>query len=354
MDLSLTPDKNSAYPRFSAHSRSLLALLFSNPRERKRKLRKITSTTADVKERSPVAKGNNAPWSQPSSPKQSALDSKVAAWDAYQHVGITTGDVPSVTAGSSPGRITSSNSHLAPPTSVLRETDRVTLYTNITSSVPLPQRPESRSYDESPGASSFLGRSEYLGGEVPINENRAKSYPAVASESLTEEDIRILQLQHAFDLSPRAVREGLIDAFMKRCAPWMPIVERSWLAEGHGNQSSLLLLQAVFLAGSRVSSAPAVAAYASPNEFYRRAKALFWSGYEKNPVTMITAVLVMHWYNPEGPEHISLNTSGFWNRIGVGLAFQIGLHKEPPPGRNAALRRRLWWTLYQVMGGLAP
>ncbi|EEH04686.1 fungal specific transcription factor domain-containing protein [Histoplasma capsulatum G186AR] len=291
-------------------------------------------------------KGNNDPWSQPSSPKQSALDSKVAAWDAYQHVSTTTGNGPSVTAGSSPGRVTPSNSHLAPPTSVLRETDRATLYTNTTSSVPLPQLHESRSYDESPGASSFLGRSEYLRGEVPINENRAKSYPAVASESLTEEDIRILQLQHAFDLPPRAVREGLIDAFMKRCAPWMPIVERSWLAEGHGNQPSLLLLQAVFLAGSRVSSAPAVAAYASPNEFYRRAKALFWSGYEKNPVTMITAVLVMHWYNPEGPEHISLNTSGFWNRIGVGLAFQIGLHKEPPPGRNAALRRRLWWTLY--------
>lgn len=298
-----------------------------------------------MKEGTPLVNGNHD-MSQPPSPKQSTWDSRVTGWNAPRRASIAARAPPSVAAESSPGQIITPNPHLAPPMSALRETDRAALYTNTTSNIPLPHRQESHSYDDSPGTSSFLGRSEYLGGEVPINEDQAKSYPAVATESLTEEDIRILQLQHAFELPPRPVREGLIDAFMKRCAPWMPIVERSWLAERHGNQPSLLLLQAVFLAGSRVSSAPAVAAYASPNEFYRRAKALFWSGYEKNTITVITAVLVMHWYNPEGPEHISLNTSGFWNRIGVGLAYQIGLHKEPPPGRNAALRRRLWWTLF--------
>ncbi|EQL30312.1 hypothetical protein BDFG_07192 [Blastomyces dermatitidis ATCC 26199] len=310
-----------------------------SPRERKRKRREVTTTK--VKEGSPIANGSHD-MSQPSSPKQPAWDSKVTGWNASRRVSIITGAPPSEAAEPSLSQIPP-NPGFSAPTTILREPDKATLYTNTTSSVPLPHV---HSYDESPSASSFLGRSEYLGGEVPINEDQAKSYPAVATESLTEEDIRVLQLQHAFDLPPRAVREGLIDTFMKRCAPWMPIVERSWLTERYGNQPSLLLLQAVFLAGSRVSSAPAVAAYASPNEFYRRAKALFWSGYEKNTITVITAVLVMHWYNPEGPEHISLNTSGFWNRIGVGLAYQIGLHKEPPPGRNAALRRRLWWTLY--------
>lgn len=180
-----------------------------------------------------------------------------------------------------------------------------------------------------------------------MNEDKAKSYPAMSTESLTTEDAHILHLQHAFELPPRSVREGLIDTFMKRCSPWMPIVEKSWLMErGNSNHTSILLLQAIFLAASRVSSAPAVTAYASSNEFYRRAKALFWSGYEKNTITTITAVCILHWYNPEGPEHVSINTSGFWNRIGVGLAYQIGLHKEPPPGRQAPLRRRLWWTLF--------
>ncbi|OAX78986.1 hypothetical protein ACJ72_06702 [Emergomyces africanus] len=315
----------------------------SRPRERKRKRRKIA--IAEPKEGTPVSRGNHDS-SQPSSPKQSTWDSRMVGRKAPRRASIASEALPSVAGESPPGHIVAPNHHLVQPTSALRETGRAAQYGSTTPSIPLPHRQESQSYDENPGTSSFLGRSEYLGGEVPINEDQAKSYPAVATESLTEEDIRILQLQHAFDLPPRAVREGLIDAFMKRCAPWMPIVERSWLAERHGNQPSLLLLQAVFLAGSRVSSAPAVAAYASPNEFYRRAKALFWSGYEKNTITVITAVLVMHWFNNEGPEHISLNTSGFWNRIGVGLAYQIGLHKEPPPGRNAALRRRLWWTLF--------
>ena len=205
---------------------------------------------------------------------------------------------------------------------------------------------EVRPYEPSPGHSSFLGRSEYMGGDIPTNEDQAKLYPVGATERLSDEDIRILQMQHAFDLPPRAVREGLIDTFMKRCSPWMPIIERSWLVERHGNQPSILLLQAVFLAASRVSSAPAVAEYASSNDFYRRAKALFWSGYEKNTITVITAVCILHWYNPEGPEHVSINTSGFWNRVGIGLAYQIGLHKEPLQGRDAPLRRRLWWTLF--------
>ncbi|OJD14069.1 hypothetical protein AJ78_05546 [Emergomyces pasteurianus Ep9510] len=337
-----------AYP-FQTHKIQIIwlvescLLIASRPRERKRKRRKIATT--ELKEGTPVTQGHNDT-SQPSSPKQSAWDSRVAGRKAPRRASIASGAPLSAAGESSPGHIVTPNHHPALPTSALRETNRAPLYTNTTPSISLPPQQESHSYDGSPGTSSFLGRSEYLGGEVPINEDQAKSYPAVATESLTEEDIRILQLQHAFDLPPRAVREGLIDAFMKRCAPWMPIVERSWLAERHGNQPSVLLLQAVFLAGSRVSSAPAVAAYASPNEFYRRAKALFWSGYEKNTITVITAVLVMHWFNPEGPEHISLNTSGFWNRIGVGLAYQIGLHKEPPPGRNAALRRRLWWTLF--------
>lgn len=251
----------------------------------------------------------------------------------------------------------SGHTNRTPSTSVAahESSDGSSLYPNVagagagaaTTSMPGFARPshptqESRPYGPSTPNSTFLGRSEY----IPFNEDRAKGYPAVATESLTEDDLRILHLQHAFDLPPRAVREGLIDTFMKRCSPWMPIVERSWLTERNGNQPSILLLQAVFLAASRVSSAPAVTAYASSNEFYRRARALFWSGYEKNTITVITAVCILHWYNPEGPEHVSINTSGFWNRIGVGLAYQIGLHKEPPPGREAPLRRRLWWTLY--------
>ncbi|WEW59620.1 hypothetical protein PRK78_005098 [Emydomyces testavorans] len=279
-------------------------------------------------------------------PRRSNWDSVLLHWD--QHRSAAAEGHPSAPSESSAGAGTSAQNQ-TPPTSTAHESDGSSFYPNT---APLgfarPSQPsqESRPYRPGTPNSTFLGRSEHIRGEVPFNEDRAGSYPAVVTESLTEEDLRILHLQHAFDLPPRAVRESLIDTFMKRCSPWMPIVERSWLTESNGHQPSILLLQAVFLAASRVSSAPAVTAYASSNEFYRRAKALFWSGYEKNTITVITAVCILHWYNPEGPEHVSINTSGFWNRIGVGLAYQIGLHREPPLGREGPLRRRLWWTLY--------
>ncbi|CAI7627314.1 unnamed protein product [Penicillium glandicola] len=191
-----------------------------------------------------------------------------------------------------------------------------------------------------------MARSRYFDDAVEINEDQARSYPEGDADGPTEDDIQLLRLQGAFDLPPRAIREGLINTFMERCSPWMPIIERSWLEESGSQKPSILLLQSIFVAASRVTSAPAVTAYASLHQFYRRAKALFWSGYERNPVTVVAAVCILHWYNPEGPEHVSTNTSGFWRYVGVGLAHQIGLHKEPTNKRDAALRRRLWWTLF--------
>ncbi|KAK2871753.1 hypothetical protein FQN49_002865 [Arthroderma sp. PD_2] len=321
------------------------------PRERKRKRRKVA--TDNTKEEPDSTSTDQLGVPSLLTPSRSQWETGYPGWESRRSI-LADGH-PSGTSESSggPGSTAPNNNNNTSQTpatsSALQDADGNTLYSqNTSSSVPVrPQQLEAGPHEPASGGSTtFLGRSEYIRGEIPINEDRAKAYPAVATESLTEEDIQILQLQHAFDLPPRAVREGLIDTFMKRCAPWMPIVERSWLMERRDSQPSILLLQAVFLAASRVSSAPAVTAYASSNEFYRRAKALFWSGYEKNTITVITAVCILHWYNPEGPEHVSINTSGFWNRIGVGLAYQIGLHKEPPAGREAPLRRRLWWTLY--------
>jgi hypothetical protein len=190
---------------------------------------------------------------------------------------------------------------------------------------------------------SYVGRSEYLGGDVPFNEDMADACPKSPDSRLSETDLEILRLQSAFDLPPRSIRTGLIDAFMAFCAPWTPIVDRCWLEEKDGKQPSIFLLQAFFLAGSRVSSAPLV--YASCEDFYRRGKALFFCGYEKDTIISIVAVCLLHWWHPNGPEQVSTDTSGFWVRIGVSMAHQIGLHKEPPRGKNRMLRRRLWWSL---------
>lgn len=195
---------------------------------------------------------------------------------------------------------------------------------------------------------SYVGHGEYLGGQVPLPETEDAGNghrdPSSRENDIEDIDLQFLQLRKALDLPSRPTRDSLVDAFMERCHPWMPIVERRWLEDFNGQRRpSLLLLQAVFLAGSRVTSSPLM--YTSSSQFYERARALFFQGHEKNTTLAIVAVCLLQWWNPTGPEKFSTNTSGFWVRIGTELAYQVGLHKEPSEGPFRSFRRRLWWTL---------
>lgn len=196
---------------------------------------------------------------------------------------------------------------------------------------------------QSPSHLGYLGRSEYLGlGPLRLNElkdvRQSPSFSRVSKEGMT-----VLEVHRAFDLAPLPVRRSLMDSFYTYCAPWMPIVESSFLRESGSKKPSILLLQSIFLAGSRVASASHVSA--SSATYYRRAKALFFTNYEKNPIIKIAAACLLNWWNPSGPEEISLDGSSFWIRVAVSLAYQIGLHKEPRDKTNASYRRRLWWSL---------
>lgn len=220
----------------------------------------------------------------------------------------------------------------------------------LNSKIPPPNgvtEPESGNYASrkvaSPG--SYLGRAEYVSGTVPIDEEDAKQYSAGHETSLPELDQKFLTDLHAFNLPARSVNDSLVAHFMERCYPWMPIVDPSDFRKTDKFEPSMLLLQAVLVAGSRVSMAPN--AQVSGQNFYRRAKALFYLGHEKDPLTMVRSICILQWWNPSGPEHVSMDASSFWHHMGVALAHQIGLHREPNPKLpDAKLRRRLWWTLF--------
>lgn len=198
---------------------------------------------------------------------------------------------------------------------------------------------------------SYVGRSHYLAHDLPIDESSARAYHG--SKEPSETELKTLQLWSCCLIPPKAVRQSLIDTFMQKCYPWTPVLFPDDITNDRlGKQPSLLLNQALFLAASRVSSAPGVAAFASSEQFYQRAKVLFWLCQEKNPLAVIAATVMLQWYNPDGPEHVSFDTSRFWLQIGVGLAHQVGLHKEPTPGADYLARRRLWWSLVVSASGL--
>lgn len=200
-------------------------------------------------------------------------------------------------------------------------------------------------HDEPPiKQESYRGRSEYLGGSVPFDENMVKPgrETTYTNPKASATDLQMLRDQNAFELPPASVQKELMASFNTHCAPWTPVVDPKWLDDSA--PPSMLLLQAIFLAGSRVSKAHLD--YGSSEVFYRRAKLLFFFGGCDDPLISIVAACLLHWYNPVGPEDVSTDTSGFWIRTAGAMAFQIGLHKEPPLNSgDRGLRRRLWWSL---------
>lgn len=199
-------------------------------------------------------------------------------------------------------------------------------------------------HDPGTGSTTYIGRSHYEG-NGPIDEATARSYTQSRQKDLSDIERKTLELWNVYSLPPRPVHESLVEAFTEYCSPWMPVLEPDDMQTPASRDNSLLLAQAVFLAASRVTSSSSVQAFSTPADFYQRAKALYWVGHEKNPLTVIKATTMLHWYTPDGPAFVSYDTSEYWLRIGVGLAHQIGLHREPPHGPKRAIRRRVWWTL---------
>jgi hypothetical protein len=199
-------------------------------------------------------------------------------------------------------------------------------------------------HDPGTGSSTYIGRSHYEG-DAPVDETTARAYTVSRQTELSELEQKTLELWNVYALPPRAVHESLVEAFTEYCYPWMPVLEPNDLSPRDASNASLLLSQAVYLAASRVSSSTSVQAFSSSAEFYQRAKALYWVGHEKTPLTVIKAITMLHWFTPDGPAHVSYDTSEYWLKIGVGLAYQIGLHREPPAGPKRVIRRRMWWTL---------
>ena len=122
-------------------------------------------------------------------------------------------------------------------------------------------------------------------------------------------EIDILHQRGAFLLPPRPLCNELISSFFKWVAPVVPVINQSRFMQRYHddkNPPSLLLLQAMLLAGSRVCTNPQLmdangSTTPAAMTFYKRAKALYDANYEDDRVTIVQALVLMGWYW-EGPE----------------------------------------------------
>ena len=126
---------------------------------------------------------------------------------------------------------------------------------------------------------------------------------------MDETELEILHQRGAFLLPPRGLCDELVAAYFRWVAPVVPVISRSRFMRRYRdpkNPPSLLLLQAILLAGSRVCTNPQLmdphgSTTPAAVTFYKRAKALYDANYEEDRVTIVQALVLMGWYW-EGPE----------------------------------------------------
>ncbi|KAJ5860698.1 Transcription factor [Penicillium soppii] len=169
-------------------------------------------------------------------------------------------------------------------------------------------------------------------------------------------EIDILHQRGAFLLPPKPLCDELVEAYFKWVAPVVPIINKSRFMRHYRdpkNPPSLLLLQAILLAGSRVCTNPQLmdangSTTPAAMTFYKRAKALYDANYEDDRVTIVQALVLLGWYW-EGPEDVTKNVF-YWTRVAMVVAQGSGMHRSVEMSQlnkpDKRLWKRIWWTLF--------
>jgi len=210
------------------------------------------------------------------------------------------------------------------------------------------------------GRVSYLGESSNL--SVLTSDNRDDdavhfSLPdeirgtSARQTELDKVEVDILEKRGAFMLPPRDLCDELVEAFFQWVWPVVPVVNKTAFMKRYRlakNPPSLLLLQAILLAGTRVCNnqqllgTDGTTTHAAMN-FYTRAKALYDANYEDDRVTIIQSLILMGWYweGPEGMCAVSTSLAAhshnisdvtknvfYWTRVAIIIAQGSGMHRR--------------------------
>lgn len=159
----------------------------------------------------------------------------------------------------------------------------------------------------------------------------------------------------AFQLPPKAVVDELLEAYFRQINPGFSVVDeqifvQQYRARDPSNPPSLLLLQAILVAGAHVLyHGDADKRISCKSAFFRRAKSLLDAGFERNRDTIVQAALLLTWHT-DGLEDVTAN-AWFWLGVAVRTAMGLGMHRDADGStlvsHNKRMWRRVWWLLFQ-------
>lgn len=255
----------------------------------------------------------------------------------------------------------SSNTSVSEP---IHNISQVSVPPSLTSSYK--NRPSMHKREMVAGASkasvTFVGQSSISFMAQKIGQNHLELAQDLFEYSdnlhLDSVELEILKLRGAFLLPSEELATDLIELYFEHVHPLMPVINRTEFMAKYkdpNDSPSLMLLQAVLLCGSRVSKNPLLfdnkgLSNLASLTFFRRAKALYETNYESDPVSIVQTVLLIgsFW---EGPEDVTRN-SYYWTRVAVGLAQGFGFHRDISASPTIStsekkIWRRIWWCLFE-------
>lgn len=100
------------------------------------------------------------------------------------------------------------------------------------------------------------------------------------------------------DLPPLELQQSFVETYFEYCWPWCPVLDKSTLWHSLETSPSPLLVNAIALLGTRLR--PPIMKHAEASEYYSRAKMLFYTDQESNPIVSLQAIILFYWWAPRG------------------------------------------------------
>ncbi|KAJ5408399.1 hypothetical protein N7509_002282 [Penicillium cosmopolitanum] len=149
----------------------------------------------------------------------------------------------------------------------------------------------------------------------------------------------------ADQLPPKSLTEALSSLYFKYLYHRIPVVDHQDVASVC---SSTLLQQSLCLAGSVLRHPKSTKSLVESERFYARAKALFYSNHEHDPLTILKSVCLLTLWTVTPPAVVTIDSGWSWLGLAIRFAFQIGLHKESTYSQRSSpgCARRIAWFLY--------
>ncbi|KFY28806.1 hypothetical protein V491_00275 [Pseudogymnoascus sp. VKM F-3775] len=187
----------------------------------------------------------------------------------------------------------------------------------------------------------YIGESSVMSNHGPLT---SESTATLGSFSASLE-MQAVIATGADQLPPQSMIDASSAAYFKNLYHRIPVMDRQDIT---ALCPSTLLLQSVCFVGSFLRHPKSTKDLQKLEEYYARAKMLFFLNQEKEPLTTLKALCFFTLWNVKPPSVVTIDCSWNWLGLAMRLATQMGLHRESTHLQRStpSCARRIAWYLY--------